>query len=145
MINSFKGKYRFLSNFYPSPFRDENGNVWPTVEHYYQAAKSNNYFFHQYVRSLPSPAAAKKAGQRLTTIRADWEQVKTKVMEKALTFKFTQNPNLKAQLIKTRGEFLVEGNYWHDNIWGDCYCPKCKNIEGQNHLGKLLMKIRKTL
>lgn len=37
---------------------------------------------------------------------------------------------------------IVEGNYWHDNYWGNCTCDKCKNIEGQNKLGKILMKIR---
>ena len=40
---------------------------------------------------------------------------------------------------------LIEGNYWHDNYWGNCLCPKCKEIEGQNQLGKILMKVRSTL
>lgn len=31
---------------------------------------------------------------------------------------------------------------WHDNFWGNCTCVKCENIEGQNWLGKLLMKVR---
>ena len=28
------------------------------------------------------------------------------------------------------------------NTWGDCSCPKCKNITGQNLLGKALMDVR---
>ena len=37
---------------------------------------------------------------------------------------------------------LIEGNTWSDNFWGDCHCPKCRGIKGENNLGKLLMKIR---
>ena len=41
-IGEFDGKFRFLSNFYPSPiFYD--GILYPTVEHAFQAAKTVNY------------------------------------------------------------------------------------------------------
>ena len=41
MINCFDGEFAFLSNFYPSLIFD--GNIWfPTVEHYFQAAKTTN-------------------------------------------------------------------------------------------------------
>ena len=36
---------------------------------------------------------------------------------------------------------FCEDNWWHDNYWGDCQCEKCKNIEGQNKLGKILMRV----
>ncbi len=36
-------------------------------------------------------------------------------------------------------EELVEGNWWNDTFWGVC------NGEGQNNLGKILMKIRKEI
>jgi predicted NAD-dependent protein-ADP-ribosyltransferase YbiA (DUF1768 family) len=45
-------------------------------------------------------------------------------------------------LLNTGDEELIEGNYWHDNYWGNCTCSKCKDIEGQNKLGKILMKVR---
>jgi predicted NAD-dependent protein-ADP-ribosyltransferase YbiA (DUF1768 family) len=48
-------------------------------------------------------------------------------------------------LLDTGDEELVEGTTWHDNIWGNCSCPKCKNIPGQNRLGKLLMQIREEI
>ena len=52
--------------------------------------------------------------------------------------KFTNNDalHLKERLLKTGKEELVEGNTWHDNYWGNCTCEKCKNIAGQNKLGK---------
>lgn len=63
-------------------------------------------------------------------------------MKKALLAKFKQNISLKELLLETNDCYLIEGNYWHDNIWGICYCKKCENIKGENRLGKLLMKIR---
>jgi len=49
---------------------------------------------------------------------------------------------LKKRLKNTEGYELIEGNFWHDCYWGNCSCEKCKNIEGQNVLGRLLMKVR---
>lgn len=63
-------------------------------------------------------------------------------MEEILRMKFTQNTKLRKRLLATRNERLVEGNTWHDNFWGECYCPHCENKVGLNHLGKLLMEIR---
>ena len=46
------------------------------------------------------------------------------------------------QLLFTEGFDLVEGNHWHDNIWGDCSCNKCNGTKGTNYLGKILMTVR---
>ena len=55
------------------------------------------------------------------------------------------NPELRDLLLATGDEELVEGNYWHDNEWGNCTCPRCKNIPGKNKLGKLLMQVREEI
>jgi hypothetical protein len=55
-----------------------------------------------------------------------------------------KNPALKKALLDTRWEQLVEGNYWHDNVWGSCTCAKCGN-RGDNRLGVMLMQIRASL
>lgn len=65
-------------------------------------------------------------------------------MEEALRLKF-EDKKLRIKLLNTGKEFLKEGNFWHDNIWSDCSCERCKNITGQNNLGRLLMKIRNEL
>ena len=67
------------------------------------------------------------------------------LMRIALKHKFNQNPKLAKQLIETWPRPLKEGNYWHDNFFGDCTCDRCKDILGQNHLGKLLIKLRDQL
>ena len=53
--------------------------------------------------------------------------------------KFFQNEDLGQKLMNTGDAVLIEGNYWGDRYWGVC------NGEGQNKLGKILMKIREEL
>lgn len=142
MINYFDGKFDFLSNFYPSMITD--GEIWfPTVEHYYQAAKAKNKEDYKAIAAAPTPGKAKKLG-REAEMRADWEEVKDDIMLEALRQKFSHKL-LKEKLLATGEERLEEGNYWHDNIWGKCYCVECQNTVGQNKLGKMLMKIREEI
>ena len=52
-------------------------------------------------------------------------------------------PELRTKLLATGNRVLVEGNYWHDNFWGECTCEKCKATQkAENWLGKLLMERR---
>lgn len=139
MINSFTGKYSFLSNFYPCEIEYE-GIVYPSSEHAYQAHKSNDLETRKYISTLETPGLAKKAG-KLVDKRSGWEEVKFEVMRDILWTKFSDS-DLKTKLVDTIDDELVEGNWWHDNIWGDCSCEKCKDIRGQNHLGITLMEIR---
>ena len=38
-----KAEHIFLNNFDPSPFKAEDGLDYPTVEHYYQSHKFDNF------------------------------------------------------------------------------------------------------
>jgi ribA/ribD-fused uncharacterized protein len=89
-------------------------------------------------------AQAKLRGRHIT-LREDWEAVKDKVMYDIVKDKFTRNLNLKTLLLTTNNDVLIEGNWWHDNYWGDCYCEKCKDIKGANRLGEILMQVREEL
>ena len=139
MIDKFDGEFAFLSNFYESPVSD-GFTTFPTVEHYFQAAKAVWVKDYDDIQYAKTPGEAKRIGRRIT-IRGDWESIKLDVMETALRKKFAI-PELREKLLATGDAYLVEGNHWHDNFWGDCGCEKCKHIHGQNNLGKLLMKIR---
>ena len=144
MINEFKGKYSFLSNFYPSPIAPwTDGILYPTVEHAFQAMKSLDLNERKNIARMRTPGNAKYAGRHVT-LRPDWDNVKLDIMYEALKEKF-KYPDLRKALLCTGDQELVEGNTWHDNFYGSCYCSHCRNIEGQNHLGKLLMKIREEL
>lgn len=142
VIDSFEGKYAFLSNFYDSPFVGNIDEIeYPTVEHYFQAQKSLSLQERKMIAAAPTPGKAKRFGRHVD-LRPDWEFKKLKVMKYALKRKFDTHPDLKKQLLATDDAILIEGNTWHDNFWGDCSCPKCENIAGKNNLGKLLMMLR---
>lgn len=139
-INQFNDKYAFLSNFYASEVLYED-LVYPTVEHAYQAAKTTDIKIREnFAWRILTAKEAKQEGRKLI-IRKDWESIKLKVMEELLRKKFLDHMNLRF-LLKTETAWLEEGNYWHDNFWGNCSCVKCSNIEGKNNLGMLLMNIR---
>lgn len=135
----FAGNYSFLSNFYHSPFVADDKLTYPTVEHYFHAHKTLVPHEKTAIRQAITPARAKLLGRRCT-LRKDWEKVKADVMKKGLKYKF-QSGKLWSKLSAIKVD-LIEGNWWHDNIWGDCVCDKCKDIPGQNLLGKLLMELR---
>lgn len=137
VIDSFKGEYDFLSNFHPSVVV-YNGSQYPTVEHAYQAAKTDDVVLIEQIRTASTPGKAKKLGRNLE-LRPDWEERKRIVMVILLVQKFKYGTELAEKLMATDPYELIEGNWWGDVYWG-----VCKGI-GQNHLGKILMRIRTRL
>jgi len=139
-IDSFRGEYFFLSNFYSCEMVaewDQGFSKAPTLEHAFQAAKAVRREDFEAICRAATPGAAKRLGKTIP-IRGDWDAVKLRVMEDLLRQKFS-NPELRKKLLETRGSELVEGNDWGDIFWGVC------RGKGENHLGKLLMKIRDSL
>jgi N-glycosidase YbiA len=138
-IKSFRGAYRFLSNFYPCSV-SYNERKYPSVEHAYQAAKSpHDPAYQAKILRIPADEAgqAKALGQSVT-LREDWEDVRIDIMLDLIRQKF-RHPKLRIQLKSTDEAELIEGNYWFDTFWGVC------NGHGENHLGKILMKVRDEL
>ena len=142
MIVEFDGENEFLSNFYPSPILHE-GIVYPTNEHFFQAMKTLDPAERKAIANAETPGMAKRMG-RTIKLRSDWEQIKVDVMRTGLMLKFS-DAKLAQKLIDTGDEELVEGNWWHDNTWGNCHCPKCSGLGGRNLLGMLLMEVRTEL
>lgn len=134
-INSFHGQFGFLSNFY-----GEGSN---TVEHLFQSDKTLDENWRRTILEALTPGKAKRLARKVP-MRSDWDKIKISVMTYHVTAKF-DNIELALKLTDTYPEELIEGNRWHDNFWGDCSCPKCINVKGQNHLGKILMKIREDI
>lgn len=149
IIHGFSSnKHEFLSNFYACRMEfsndiDPDGRYYPTLEHAYQAAKATNVDDMKFVYWADTPADAKRRG-RIIPVRKDWEKIKDDVMLKLLRIKF-ENTEMRNRLIETAREGFegfCEDNWWHDNYWGDCHCPACANIPGQNKLGKMLAQVR---
>ena len=151
-IDSFRGRFGFLSNFYPCKIEHRCIN-YPSVEHYYVALKVNTlqfidgqYYtapdFRELVARIPDAGDVKKLGRRIK-IRSDWDEKKLQFMEWGVREKF-KDLKLAQMLLETGDLELIEGNFWHDIFWGCCNCPKCSG-DGENNLGKILMKIREEL
>ncbi len=141
-------KNDFLSNFHRS-FVMYEGQKYPTVEHAYQAAKVLSPRMREVIANAATPGTAKRIGQAVD-LRKDWEDVKYDIMLTLLREKF-DIPELTARLDGTGDARLVEGNVWHDNVWGVCVCHKCKGTidpdtgvfhGGKNWLGLALEKVR---
>ncbi len=136
-IRGFKGEYEWLSNFFPSVVWWE-GVPFPTVEHGFQAAKTDDVDTHLMIAELPTPGLAKREGRRIL-LREDWEDVKDDIMYDLCKYKFRKEGNLAENLLNTGDVYIEETNNWNDTYWG-----VCKGI-GQNKLGKILMRIRREL
>ena len=138
-ISEFEGDYRFLSNFWPSVVVMD-GHPYDSIEHAYQAAKTLDDDLRRPFRENVNANMAKKMGNALA-LRHDWEEVKLGIMKELVRNKFG-NFDLMDKLLATGDAILIEGNWWHDNFWGNCSCGKCRGQSGQNNLGKTLMEIR---
>lgn len=142
VIDSFEGENRYLSNFASIPVTF-NGITYNNSEAAFQAQKCAN---PEEIKLFigKNPSEAKRLGRRVK-IRDDWEEVKYDLMHKIVYAKFSQNPIYRSKLLRTGNATLIEGNWWHDNIWGNCKCPKCSGFEGKNWLGTILMEVRDEL
>lgn len=138
-ITLFSGEYKFLSNFYECKI-ELDGIIYPTVEHAYQASKTNNINDKLIFSQMPTPAIAKRHGAIIRRID-DFDEIKLGIMENLIRIKFNNNNRLKELLISTGDKYIIENNTWHDNFFGSCVCKKCGDT-GLNNLGKILMKIR---
>jgi ribA/ribD-fused uncharacterized protein len=131
--------YGAFSNFSKHGFT-LGGKFWKTSEHYFQAQKFAGTPHEEELRSASAPKIAADWGrQRHRPLRADWEEVKEDVMRRALRAKFDAHPALRALLLGTGDEEIVE------NAPGDFYWGCGKDGTGKNRLGALLMELRAEL
>lgn len=137
MIHKFKDKTRWLSNMTLVNIR-YNDCVYKSVEHAYQSAKNDSPLWKSFCLMEDNPYKIKMASKEIEII-SNWDEIKLDVMEKCLIEKFTQEP-FRTQLIETGNQNIQEGNEWGDKFWG-VDLKESPNV-GENHLGRLIMKIR---
>lgn len=135
-IDSFRGPYNFLSNFYEAPV-EYDGIKYQNSEAAFQAQKTLNLMMRQRFATM-NPAEAKKMG-KMIALRDDWDDVKVQIMREIVHEKFYQNPDLAKKLVETGDTYLEEGNTWGDRVWGTVYG------NGMNLLGQILMETRTEL
>jgi ribA/ribD-fused uncharacterized protein len=92
------------------------------------------------IRKAQRPPIAKSlADKNKATTRPDWDQVKDEVMYAAVRRKFELHPELKAMLLATGEEELIEAAP-SDTYWG-----VGRDGTGQNKLGRIIARIRDEL
>lgn len=142
-IKQFKGQYAYLSNFYSSPIIYQ-GLTYPTVEHAYQAAKTNDPHTKIKIAQKQTPAQAKRAGGSRGIIQdfnhTQWETRKDQIMLDLIRIKF-KHTQLAQLLLDTQDQQLEEGNTWNDTYWG----LNIKTGKGKNMLGQILMQVRQEI
>lgn len=130
-MNFKQEPYKFLSNMHLCPVLLD-GVVYPSAENAYQASKTKD----RELFTTLNPYEAKKLGRKVQMI-PDFDRLAS--MEKVLRSKFSLlNPTLRTRLGDTTVELVEE------NTWNDTYFGVCRGV-GENHLGKLLMKIREDI
>jgi ribA/ribD-fused uncharacterized protein len=128
-----------FSNFAPFGI-DLDGKWWPTVENYYQAQKFTDPALQALIRNTEKPPIAKRlADKNRAAIRPDWDDLKDEIMYRAVRRKFELHPELKAMLLATGDEELIEAAPT-DTYWG-----VGPDGTGQNKLGKIVARIRDEL
>lgn len=139
MIRRFKGRYKWLSNFYPCEilFQDK---VFPSVEHAYMSAKNPDPEWQAFCTDFSVPARKIKEMSRSLELVENWYDIRISVMRECLREKFSQEP-FRSLLLETGEEFIQEGTYWGDTFWG----VDIPTNVGENHLGRLIMEIREAL
>jgi ribA/ribD-fused uncharacterized protein len=131
-----RGTYGCFSNFSRHGIHLD-GAFWPTTEHYFQAQKFHGTEYEDAVRRAATPKFAARMGRdRALPLRPDWEAIKDDVMRRAVRQKFTEHADLRAVLLATGDEAIVEDSP-RDAYWG---CGK--DGTGKNMLGTILMEIR---
>lgn len=141
IVGFFLNGWYVFDNF--SAFQVEwRGKVYPTAEHAYQAAHfiEANPELAEAVRKCRSPRLASDfANQYSEYDDPNWKEKRLLLMEEIVSAKLNQHDYVKDLLIKSGSRIIVEMND-DDSFWG---WGSDKN--GQNHLGKIWMKLRDEL
>lgn len=131
-----RDEHGYCSNFWRAPILIDD-EIWPTVEHYYQAQKTFNHQEQAMILRCKTAKEAKFAGYHVK-LRPDWEEKKEEVMLEGLRAKFGQHRGLGDKLLATENAILHENSPW-DKYWGYA------GGKGLDMLGKLLMQVREEL
>ena len=140
---SRSGEFSWLSNMAIDPFVDENGAGWPTVEHFYQAAKAANQRDREQIRTAQSPFDAKRMGGRVSSIRRDWKTYRVTAMRRALALRFQPGSATAEGLLATGERALVRNTPWGRT--GDLFWGNGRDGRDRNMLEVLLMERRDAL
>ena len=120
-----------------------NGEYFQTSEHAFQYLKfvDTNKEVAESIKNSFSPNDARNIAHENKASRlANWSDIKYKKMEEVLKLKVEQYPIVKECLLNTKDYSIAECCIDEDTDWG-----VDNSNQGENHLGKIWMKIRDEL
>jgi len=139
-----------FSNWHPSPFVID-GIVYNCSEQFMMADKARMFGDTNSLNRIMSavdPSDQKRYGRNVQNfVKEKWDAVARDIVYQGCYAKFTQNADLKKELIATVGTTLVEASP-EDCIWGvglrknDPRAQKRETWLGTNWLGEILTKVR---
>lgn len=116
------------------------GTKYATAEHAFHAQKFDDTELREQIINCGSPLSAWELGRKLKPQRrADWEDVKVGILTDIIREKVKQHSEVRTALEQTGDREIVEVND-DDDFWGTG-----ADGNGQNHTGKILMKVRDEL
>jgi ribA/ribD-fused uncharacterized protein len=161
----FFTKQDIFSNFAYSPFiyeREIKSILGKDIQKIYFECSEQGFmfekcmFFEQYEMAEKciketDPKKVKEIGRSIPNFDKDrWDKVSFDKMYNICYSKYNFNKIAREELLNTGDKILVEASPW-DLIWGvglsknDDNILQEENWKGENRLGKVLMKIRKTI
>jgi ribA/ribD-fused uncharacterized protein len=142
-----------FSNWHPSTFTYK-GMVFNCSEQAMMWEKAMTFFDDftaGMVMELTNPAEQKKRGRKvLGYVDEIWAARRFDIVYEICLAKFTQNPEMKEELLSTGTRTIVEASPY-DTIWGIGMGSNDPDVldeskwKGENLLGKVLMKVRENL
>jgi ribA/ribD-fused uncharacterized protein len=143
----------FLGNWYTSPFVVDDIK-YNCVEQYIMRGKAllfGDEEVEKEIMSTNNPRKHKSLGRMVEGFDNDiWDEHKEDVLYEAVYAKFSQNDDLKQQLLDTGDTIIAEASPY-DKIYGigvsgtSSLARDPKKWKGENLLGKTLMRVRKEL
>jgi ribA/ribD-fused uncharacterized protein len=140
------------SQWHPCEF-EEDGIVFNSAEQYmmyHKALLFNDKITADKILNASHPKDQKRLGRQVQNFKDDiWIQHCKKIVYNGNLLKFTQNPKLLTNLLKTEGEFVEASPY--DNRWGiglneeDAKKLDKSQWQGTNWLGEILTQLREDL
>jgi ribA/ribD-fused uncharacterized protein len=141
------------SQWHPSKFTID-GREYNCCEQYMMAKKALTFKdmdAYAEIMASESPREQKEIGRRVKNFNADvWSVISREVVYQGNYAKFTQNPELRKQLMATGDLEIVEASPY-DKIWGiglgeeDPRAWDKSTWDGLNWLGETIMRVRETL
>jgi ribA/ribD-fused uncharacterized protein len=140
----------YLSNFYPSIFKIQEINFSCTEQHmmYGKAKLFADEDIANQILASSEPRKIKGLGRKVSNFDQNiWEQNRENILFEGNLAKYTQNEDIKKELLSTYPKILVEASA-SDRIYGvglsidDSRIDNPANWKGLNLLGEILMRVR---